>query len=81
VAGEKRPFSRRLPNVDDRLPKRPEARKGKSMADLGAEGLKQLRLDARRGAQVQRMQQMVLAAGIAALCVIAVAGVFLAQVM
>ncbi|MBO9589390.1 hypothetical protein [Devosia sp.] len=51
------------------------------MADLGAEGLKQLRLDARRGAQVQRIQQMVLAAGIAALCVIGVAGVFLAQVM
>lgn len=51
------------------------------MADLGAEGLKQVRLDARRGAHVQRAQQMLVAAGLAALCVIAIAGAFLSQVM
>jgi len=45
--------------------------------DFEAQGLKQVR----RGAHVQRAQQMLLAAGLAALCVLGVAGAFLAQVM
>lgn len=49
--------------------------------DFESQGLKQVQLEARRGAHVQRVQQMLLAAGLAALCVIGVAGAFLAQVM
>ncbi|WP_156386067.1 hypothetical protein [Devosia sp. Root685] len=49
--------------------------------DFEAQGLKQVRRAARRGAHVQRAQQMLLAAGLAALCVLGVAGAFLAQVM
>ena len=54
-----------------------------SMANLDfeAQGLKQVRRAVRRGAHVQRAQQMLLAAGLAALCVLGVAGAFLAQVM
>lgn len=49
--------------------------------DPTTEGLKQLRDEARRGAHVQRAQQMLVAAGLAALCVVGVAGTLLMQVM
>ena len=49
--------------------------------DFESQGLKQVRLEARRGAQVQRAQQMLVAAGLAALCVVGIAGAFLSQVM
>lgn len=51
------------------------------MADMGAEGLRQVRNRARRGAHVQRAQQMLVAAGLAALCVVGIAGAFLAHVI
>lgn len=49
--------------------------------DFESQGLKQVRLAARRGAHVQRAQQMLVAAGLAALCVVGIAGAFLSQVM
>ena len=49
--------------------------------DFDSEGMKQVRLEARRGAHVQRAQQMLVAAGLAALCVVGIVGVLLAQVM
>lgn len=53
------------------------------MADLDFESreLRQVRLKLRRGAHVQRAQQMLVAAGLAALCVVGIAGAFLSQVM
>lgn len=49
--------------------------------DFDSDGMKQVRLEARRGAHVQRAQQMLVAAGLAALCVVGIAGALLTQVM
>ncbi len=49
--------------------------------DFDSQGMKQVRLEARRGAHVQRAQQMLVAAGLAELCVVGIAGALLAQVM
>lgn len=49
--------------------------------EFDSRSLKQVQDDVRRGAHIQRAQQMLVAAGLAALCVVGVAGVFLGQVL
>ena len=48
--------------------------------EFDTRAVKIVRTRARRDAHVQRAQQMLVAAGLASLCVVAVAGVFLGQV-
>lgn len=49
--------------------------------EFDAREVKAVRSRARRDAHVQRAQQMLVAAGLASLCVVAVAGAFLGQVL